>query len=78
MEILVARLAPDDGTDAGLCLAEAGLLRAVLRDLQGFAMDAVFAVQGAGLWAPALAAADFVQGTSAGSCAADRLAHYQV
>ena len=52
MEILVARLAPDDGTDAGLCLAEASLLRSVLRDLRAFAMDAVFAVQGAGVWVP--------------------------
>ena len=33
MEVLVARLAPDDGTDAGLCCAEASLLRSVLRDL---------------------------------------------
>ena len=52
MEVLVARLAPDDGTDAGLCLAEASLLRSVLRDLRAFVMDAVFAAQGAGLWVP--------------------------
>lgn len=49
METLVTRLAPDDGTDAGLCIAEANLLRSVLRDLRAFAMDAVFAAQGANL-----------------------------
>ena len=49
MEVLVARLAPDDGTEAGLCLAEASLLRSVLRDLRVFVMDAAFAAQGAGL-----------------------------
>lgn len=52
VEILVGRLAPDDGTDAGLCIAEASLLRSVLRDLRAFVMDAVFAAQGAGLWVP--------------------------
>jgi len=52
MEVLVARLASDDGTDTDLCLAEASLLRSVLRDLQAFVMDTVFAVQGADLWAP--------------------------
>jgi hypothetical protein len=36
VEVLVARLAPDDGTDAGLCIAEASLLWSVLRDLQAF------------------------------------------
>ena len=49
MEVLVARLAPNDETDAGLCLAEASLLRAVLRDLRAFVADAVFAAQGADL-----------------------------
>src|SRR4051794_29677468 len=43
VEVLVARLAPDDGTDAGLCLAETSLLRSVLRDLRAFVADAVFA-----------------------------------
>jgi len=52
MEVLVARLAPDDGSDAGLCIAEASLLRSVLRDLRAFVTDAVFAAQGADLWAP--------------------------
>ena len=52
VEVLAARLAPDEGTDAGLCIAEASLLRSVLRDLRAFVADAVFAVQGAGLWAP--------------------------
>ncbi|TDH57606.1 hypothetical protein E2C06_35855 [Dankookia rubra] len=47
LEILVARLAPDDGTDTGLCRAETSLLR----DVQTFAMDAVYAAQGAYLWA---------------------------
>jgi hypothetical protein len=42
VEVLAARLTPDDGTDAGLCLAEASLLRSVLYDLRAFVMDAVF------------------------------------
>jgi hypothetical protein len=78
MEVLVGRLAPDDGTDTGLCLAEASLLRSVLRDLRTFAMDAIFAAQGAGLWAPVSTGASLVQGNGAGSCAGDSLAHYQV
>jgi hypothetical protein len=49
VEVLVARLAPDDGADAGLCAAEIRLLRSVLRDLRAFAADLVFAAQGAGL-----------------------------
>ena len=49
MQVLVTRLAPDDDPDAGLCLAEARLLRSVLRDLRVFVMDAAFAAQGAGL-----------------------------
>jgi hypothetical protein len=61
VEILVARLAPDDGTDTGLCRAEASLLRFVLRDLRAFAMDAVFAAQGADLWGPVLATAKLVK-----------------
>ena len=63
MEVLVARLAPDDGTDAGLCLAEASLLRSVLRDLRAFVRDAVFAAQGADLWPPVSTGANLVQGT---------------
>ena len=66
MEVLVARLAPDDGTDAGLCRAEASLLRSVLRDLQAFAMDAVFAARGAGLWASTSGGAKWMEGTSTG------------
>jgi hypothetical protein len=66
MEVLVTRLAPEDGTDAGLCLAEASLLRSVLCDLRAFAMDTVFAAQGAGLWAPVSAGANLVKGTGAG------------
>ncbi len=58
MEVLVTRLAPEDGTDAGLCLAEASLLRSVLCDLRAFAMDAVFAAKGAGLWASVSAGAN--------------------
>ena len=65
MEVLVARLAPDDGTDTGLCLAEASLLRSVLRDLRAFVMDAVFAAQGAGLWVPVSAGGNLVQETGA-------------
>ena len=63
VEVLVARLAPDDGTDAGLCLAEASLLRSVLCDLRAFVMDTVFAAEGAELWASASAGANPVQGT---------------
>src|SRR3978361_2267981 len=48
VEVLVGRLAPDDGTDAGLCIAEASLLRSVLRDLQASVINAVFAPRGAG------------------------------
>ena len=66
VEVLVARLAPDDETDTGLCLAEASLLRSVLRDLRAFVMDAVFAAQGADLWAPVSTGASFMQGTGAG------------
>ena len=65
VEILVGRLAPDGGTDAGLCIAEASLLRSVLRDLRAFVADAVFAAQGAGLWAPVSTGASLVQGTGA-------------
>jgi hypothetical protein len=50
VEVLVARLATDEA-DAGLCVAEARLLRSVLRDLQAFAGDVAFAVQGADVWA---------------------------
>lgn len=78
MEVLVARLAPDDGTDAGLCLAEMSLLRSVLRDLRAFVADAVFAAQGAGLWVPVSTDVDIVQGTGAGPCIEGSLAHYQV
>jgi hypothetical protein len=78
VEVLVARLAPDDGTDAGLCLAEASLLRSVLRDLRAFVMDAVFAARGVGLWAPVSAQAELVQANCAGSSVGGSLAHYQV
>ena len=76
--VLVARLAPDDGTDAGLCIAEASLLRSVLRDLQAFVMDAVFAARGAGPWVPVSPQANLVQGNGSGLCAGNNLAHYQV
>ena len=66
VEVLVARLAPDDGTDAGLCLAETSLLRSVLRDLRAFVAYAVFAAQGADLWAPVSTGANLMQGTGAG------------
>ena len=78
VEVLVARLAPDDGTDAGLCAAEASLLRSVLRDLRAFVMDNVFAAQGAGLWVPISAQANLPQENDAGSYAGDSLGHYQV
>ena len=52
VEVLVARLATDEEADAGLCVAEARLLRSVLRDLRAFAGDIAFAVQGADVWAP--------------------------
>jgi hypothetical protein len=50
VEVLVARLATDEA-DAGLCVAEARLLRSVLRDLQAFAGDVAFIAQGADVWA---------------------------
>jgi hypothetical protein len=65
MEVLVARLAPDDGTDASLCLAEVSLLRFVLRDLRAFVMNAVCTAQGADRWAPVSTGANLVQGTGA-------------
>jgi hypothetical protein len=65
VEVLVARLAPDDGTDAGLCIAEASLLRSVLHDVRAFVADAVFTAQGAGLWAPVSTGANLLQGTGA-------------
>jgi hypothetical protein len=52
VEVLVARLATDEASDAGLCVAEARLLRSVLRDLRAFAGDIAFAVQGAHVWTP--------------------------
>ena len=66
MEVLVARLAPDNGTDTGLCLAEASLLRSVLRDVRAFVADAVFAARGADMWAPVSTGANLMQGTGAG------------
>lgn len=78
MEMLVARLTPDDGTNTGLCLAEADLLRSALRDLQAFVRDAAFAAHGAELWAPALAGVNLMPGNSAGSCAGNSAVHYQV
>ena len=65
VEVLVARLAPDDGTDAGLCLAEASLLRSVLCDLRAFVMDAVFTAQGADRCTPVSTVANLMQGTDA-------------
>ena len=52
VEVLVARLASDEN-DAGLCVAEAKLLKSVLHDLQAFAADAIFAGRDAEAWAPA-------------------------
>jgi hypothetical protein len=66
MEVLVGRHAPNDRTDAGLCLAEASLLRSVLRDLRAFVTDPVFAAQDADLWAPVSTGANLMQGTGAG------------
>jgi hypothetical protein len=65
VEVLVARLAPDDGTDTGLCLAEASLLQSVLCDLRAFVIDAVFTAQGADRWAPVSTVANLMQGTDA-------------
>jgi hypothetical protein len=48
-EVLVARLAPDDGEDTGLCAAEVALLRSVLRDLRAVADDIGFVLRGEGL-----------------------------
>jgi hypothetical protein len=48
-EVLVARLAPDDGEDSGLCAAEVALLRSMLRDLRAVADDIGFALRGEGL-----------------------------
>jgi hypothetical protein len=75
MEVLVARLAPDDGTDAGLCLAEASLLRSLLCDLRVFVMDAVFAAPGVDLSMQVSAGDNLVQGNGVGLCSGDSLAH---
>jgi hypothetical protein len=48
-EVLVARLAPEDGEDSGLCAAEVALLRSMLRDLRAVADDIGFALRGEGL-----------------------------
>jgi hypothetical protein len=54
VEVLVARLATDEEADAGLCVAEASLLRSVLHDLRAFARDTAFGVQGNDAWSPNL------------------------
>ena len=66
MEVLVARLAPDDDPDAGLCMAEASLLRSVLRDLRTFVTSAVCAAQGAERWAPVSTRDNLMQEIGAG------------
>ena len=76
MEVLVARLAPDDDPDAGLCMAEANLLRSVLRDLRAFVANAVCAAQGADLWAPIAAGANLIQEIGIGG--GDSLAQHQI
>ena len=48
-EVLVARLAPEDGEDSGLCAAEVALLRSMLRDLRAVADDIGFALRGGGV-----------------------------
>jgi hypothetical protein len=48
-EVLVARLAPEDGEDTGLCAAEVALLRSMLRDLRAVADDISFALRGGGV-----------------------------
>ena len=78
MEVLVARLALDDDPDTGLCMAEASLLRSVLRDLRTFVTNAVCAAQGADLWAPIAAGANLIQEIGTGSCASDSLAQHQI
>jgi hypothetical protein len=45
-EVLVARLAPEDGEDSGLCAAEVALLRSMLHDLRAVADDIGFALRG--------------------------------
>ena len=45
VEMLVARLVPEDGTDAGLCVAEVSLLGSVLRDLRALASDVIVGAQ---------------------------------
>ena len=78
MEVLVARLAPDDDPDAGLCMAEASLLRSVLRDLRTFVTSAVCAAQGAERWAPIAVRANLIQEIGIGSCPGDSLAQHQI
>ena len=77
-EVLVTRLSPGAGTDTKLCIAEASLLRSVLRDLQAFATNAVFATQGTEPWVAASAPARFAQGNGTCSSVGSRLMHRQI
>ncbi len=54
-ETLVLRLLPGDGAEAGLCGAEAALLRSVARELRRAADDAASAMRDVGFPASALA-----------------------
>ena len=44
VEVLVKRLLPDDGSDAGLCAAEAALLCTVSREIRRIADSGAFAL----------------------------------
>ena len=56
VEVLVLRLLPGDGAEAGLCGAEAALLRSVAREIQRVADDAASVMRDVGF--PVSAAAE--------------------
>ena len=55
VEVLVLRLLPGDGTDAGLCDAEAALLQSVWHEIRRVADDVAFAAREVGFLAPSAA-----------------------
>ena len=78
MEVLLARLAPDDGTETSLCIAEVSLLRSVLRDLQAFVTGTVLSTRGTEPWIAGSTQPTFVQGNGTCSSAGSSLLHHQI
>jgi hypothetical protein len=55
VEVLVLRLLPGDGADAGLCNAEAALLQSIWHEIRRVADDVAFAARGVGFLTPTAA-----------------------